>query len=83
VYNISDGTQLPLPRTVEDYVESLNSHLTRKNLHGMISPQDADEIARKAESSADAICSDLGISQWATPDLATVGLYDIVVFCGP
>lgn len=48
----------------------------------MISPEDAAEIARQAEASADAICAELGISEWATPDLATVGLYDIVVFCG-
>ena len=63
-------------------MNNLNSHLTEKNLHGMIPPSEADLIARHAESSADAICSELGISPWATPDLTTVGLYDIVVFCG-
>lgn len=48
----------------------------------MISPSDADAIARQAEAEASALCSELGISPWATPDLTTVGLYDIVVFCG-
>ena len=48
----------------------------------MISPSDADAMARQAEVEAAAICSELGISPWATPDLTTVGLYDIVVFCG-
>ncbi|KAI5795827.1 hypothetical protein FPQ18DRAFT_325443 [Pyronema domesticum] len=73
----------PLPRTYKELREHLSTHIVSSGLDSVIPADSPDPIAiaRQAEAEADRICRSLGISEYATPDLTKVALYDVIVFC--
>jgi len=73
----------PLPRTEAEHHASLTAHIRHQELTSLIpaSHPRPREIARMAATRALGSTNSLYLSQYATPDLTKIGLYDVIVFC--
>lgn len=73
----------PLPRTEPEHRAVLASHIARRQLTALL-PSTSPAVRRIADTAAaraPAIARALQLSLHATPDLTTLGLYDVIIFC--
>jgi hypothetical protein len=72
----------PLPRTEAEHHLSLTIHIQQRGLQSLFpaSHTRPQEIARSAAHLSISICRSLYLSPHAAPDLALLGLYDIILF---
>lgn len=73
----------PLPKTDAEHHATLTAHIGAKSLTSILPPSSPliRRVATSAASMASGVARSLYLSQYATPDLTKLGLYDVIVYC--